>query len=450
MQPLQIKCSLPKHKKSDAISYCQECKIYMCQKCQKNHSNLFFKHQTYKRDKDTNDIFTGFCQEENHFDKLEFFCKTHNLLCCSACISKIKKEGKGQHTDCDICTIEEMKDFIKESLDKNIKTLEELSNTFEENIYKLKKIFERINENKNEIKINIQKIFINIRNTINEREIEILKEVDNKFDELFFREEIIKKSETLPLRIMNSLKKGKEINTDWNNDNKLNYLIKEFLKIEENIENINSLNENIQKYTEHNVKIKFNLEENDKYKDINNNLKQIGEIYNIDFKYTFKKCPLNINDSRKYLIAGENDNIFTKVGKNEEWTGAICEKELYKNQRHNWNIRIVNTKNYNIMIGIAPIDFNINSSNLIKCGWYYNCADSTLNSGPPYNYSGEYSDYQRYEEEIKVFFDYNERTFGFISNYYNEVILYKDIPIDKPLTPIILLLDEEDSIEISE
>ena len=39
-----IKCSLKKHKELEAIKYCQNCKIYMCNKCIKNHSELFEDH----------------------------------------------------------------------------------------------------------------------------------------------------------------------------------------------------------------------------------------------------------------------------------------------------------------------------------------------------------------------------------------------------------------------
>ena len=38
------KCSLDEHKDLDAIYYCQECKISMCKKCEKDHSRLLKKH----------------------------------------------------------------------------------------------------------------------------------------------------------------------------------------------------------------------------------------------------------------------------------------------------------------------------------------------------------------------------------------------------------------------
>ena len=103
MDNKNLKCSLKKHEEINATSYCQECKIYMCNKCENYHSELFQNHHEYKLDKNINEIFTGFCQEKNHLEKLEFYCKNHNKLCCSSCIAKIKREGKSQHTDCNVC-----------------------------------------------------------------------------------------------------------------------------------------------------------------------------------------------------------------------------------------------------------------------------------------------------------------------------------------------------------
>ena len=80
----QIKCSLKEHKEIDAISFCQECRIYMCNKCQ-NHHEALFSHHLYNLNKEE-EIFTIFCKEKNHPNRLEYFCKEHNKLCCAACI----------------------------------------------------------------------------------------------------------------------------------------------------------------------------------------------------------------------------------------------------------------------------------------------------------------------------------------------------------------------------
>ena len=47
-----------------------------------------------------------------------------------------------------------------------------------------------VNENKEELKEKIQKLFTKLRNVINDREDELLLEVDKKFNELYFNEDI--------------------------------------------------------------------------------------------------------------------------------------------------------------------------------------------------------------------------------------------------------------------
>ena len=96
--------------------------------------------KTYNLEKNIEEIFFGLCQENNHFIKLEYFCKTHNKLCCSSCIAKVKREGNCQHTDCDVCTIEDIKETKKNQLKENIKILEDLYSFFEQAINQLNEI----------------------------------------------------------------------------------------------------------------------------------------------------------------------------------------------------------------------------------------------------------------------------------------------------------------------
>ena len=44
------------HKESDAMSFCEQCKIFMCNKCLNHHNELFKIHQQYKIDKNNNYI----------------------------------------------------------------------------------------------------------------------------------------------------------------------------------------------------------------------------------------------------------------------------------------------------------------------------------------------------------------------------------------------------------
>ena len=151
------KCSSKKHKEIDAINYCHECKKNLCNKCLNYHSDMFENHHLYNIDKNISEIFTGYCIEKEHNNKLRYFCKNHNQLCCIGCITKIKDDIYGQHKDCDICYIKEIKDIKKSKLKENIKSLEDLSNKLQQSINDLKILFDKINENKENLKLKIQK-----------------------------------------------------------------------------------------------------------------------------------------------------------------------------------------------------------------------------------------------------------------------------------------------------
>jgi hypothetical protein len=220
-----IKCSLKDHFESDAIVYCQECRVYMCNKCEKTHSSFLKHHHSYNIDKNIEEIFTGLCLEKKHSLELEYFCKTHNKLICAACISNIKSKKNGKHKNCKVFGINKIKDNKKENLDENIKCLEDLSKEIEDIINGLKKLFEKINDDKEKLKEEIQKIFTKIRNSFNEREDQILMEVDKKFSELFFNEDLIKESEKIPRAIKICLEKGKIKEDDWNDENKTIFII---------------------------------------------------------------------------------------------------------------------------------------------------------------------------------------------------------------------------------
>ena len=83
--------------------------MYICNKCITQHNELFDNHNEYNLDKNLKEIFIGICQVENNKNKLEYFCRTHNKLCWANCIIKMKSHGNGQHTECHVSFIEEIK-----------------------------------------------------------------------------------------------------------------------------------------------------------------------------------------------------------------------------------------------------------------------------------------------------------------------------------------------------
>ena len=281
MDSQRKKCSSNKHSNIDAIFYCKECKKYFCNKCQNFHSDFFEKHTLINLEKDDPDnIFIDICKEQNHPNKLDFYCKNHNVLCCAACCMKLKDDIYGKHKDCDVCFIKDIKVEKKNKLKENINLLEEMSKNFEKNLNELKNLYEKIIANKEELKLNIQKIFTKIRNSLNEKEDKLLLEVDEKYNEIFLKEDLIKQTEKLPNKIKISLEIGKKLNEDWN-ENNLSAKISECINVENNIKDLDKLKNNVDKiHSDINKEIIYDLDE----KKINEFLEKITNLGNIMIK----------------------------------------------------------------------------------------------------------------------------------------------------------------------
>ncbi|KAL6590740.1 hypothetical protein U3516DRAFT_855892, partial [Neocallimastix sp. 'constans'] len=264
------KCSSKEHNENEAIKYCQICKIYMCNQCDDIHSKLCTNHFSFFLKDDYNETFSGICFENEHFNQLEYFCKTHNKLCCVSCISKIKGKGNGQHSDCDICFIEDIQDEKRNKLKDNITILENFSKNLKSDNEELKEVLNKIEKTKEELKITVQKIFTELRSALNNREDELLFDIDQKIDNTFLDKEIVKRGEVDPNRIKEVLIKGKKIEEEWNNDN-LKEMINDCINLENNINYINKIKESLEKYNSSKLDIHFIPEENQ----INNFIKEI-------------------------------------------------------------------------------------------------------------------------------------------------------------------------------
>ena len=336
------KCSLESHKEDDSISYCIECKIYMCNKCLKLHSELFLNHHVNKFDKeeDFNEIFTGICQEKNHSYESNFFCKTHNKLCCGLCLAKLKGKDFGQHIDCEVCPLEEIEKEKNEKLKENLNILEKLYNDLGELIDELKIIFELITNDREEIKIKIINSFKNIRDALNEREDKLLKIVDNKFNELFSDKIIIEEAEKIPKKIKVYLEKGVLILNQWK-DNKLNYSIHCCIDIENNMKEIKEINDKIEKCKKQNVNIYFNSNDMEIIKIIKN-FGDICDVSKIKTKNSLEdSVSVRSQSDIEYMYehlneCGKNNN--DEWGKNDDdWGRKTFLGRKKNNDNDSWN-----------------------------------------------------------------------------------------------------------------
>ena len=402
MEVNNSKCSFIEHKEIDAIKFCQECNVYLCNKCDKFHSGLCTLHHTYILDKNIKDIFTGLCKTENHSLVLEFFCQTHNELCCSHCITKIKTKGKGQHTDCDICTIQDIEKEKEKNLDKNIKSLENLSELFQSSIKEISELFEKINENKEEIKLNIQKTFTRIRNELNNREDELLNKVDKQFQKDYFCKNLdfLKEKDKLPNKIKLYIEKGKIAKNEWNNNKNKSLLINDCINIENMISNINKINQNMAKYKRNDKAIKFFSDtENiikliNQFGSISSNVDKINQqevninMDNFDtqkIKYINKiisNCGCGhsyVNDVICFFISQENEYVLGYIDANSGNKSIIFydvnnNKEIKKiNNAHNNTIYSIKYYDYSLYDIILSTSYN----NDLKI-WNYNKCSNIL------------------------------------------------------------------------
>ena len=285
----------------------------MCDKCLEIHSNFLPNHHIYisNINKESDETFSEFCREEKHNQFLEYYCKTHNKLCCALCITKIKDKEKGQHKDCDICIIEDIKDQKHSELEDNIVKLEQLLNKLNKIINEPKELFKKIEINKEQLKKIIKITFDVMRSTLKSREEKLLSEVDEKCS-LQHQGDLIKESENEKLldKIKKSLEKGKILDKNWNDSNKLNSLINECITIENSLKELNEINEEIKSKNENEyIGYKF-IPEDFEICDTLKIISKFGEIQQI-------KNGKEESKNEKILNTGEEFPIFIEELKNQ-------------------------------------------------------------------------------------------------------------------------------------
>ena len=440
-----VKCSLKKHDEIDAISYCKDCRIYMCQKCHCHHNELFEDHGF-----DLLTEFTGLCLEEKHSDNLEYFCKDHNKLCCAACISKIQSKGNGLHKDCNICNVEDIKEEKSKVLKDNIEIIENLSSKFDSMMGELKSNVKTVTQET--IKTKIQSTFNAIKESINEREKEVMLKVDdlinNHYDEMLSKEK--QKYDNNLKKIEKSISKSKEIENELNDSNKYKTSINECLIIENNMSNLNKDIERIKNeidINKINSGIKFYPGDDETINEFTEKLKQFGNIYQNSNIFKFRKCPDKISKNKLYTVSGKDENIITKAGV-DGWVGIACQNSLEeKHKKYIWTIKILKSYNKTIMVGVASKDFDINSSSYSNNGWYFYCYNSTLYSN---NNTNSKTLLPKVKEEIKIVLDFEKLSLKFIVDGEDKGDSFSCIYANKAFIPVVFLYHKNDSVEINE
>ena len=235
------------------------------------------------------------------------------------------------------------------------------------------------------------------------------------------------------------------IEKEWDN-NDIYSNINDCINIENNIKKINIINESIKKCKTDN---KMRFEFSPKEESLNIFLKSLSSLGKIHISnYIFRQPPPDMNSSNSYILSGDDNNILTKTS-SDSIMGVLCENELdVLIEEHKWKIKIIKSVTKNIMVGVAPSDFNPNSSRYDDCGWYFYCYNSSLYSGPPFNYTCKNTNLSRIDNDIVVVMNMKKKTLKFILNDEDKGDSYIDIPLDKPIYPAVFLYNQDDSVEI--
>ena len=212
-----------------------------------------------------------------------------------------------------------------------------------------------------------------------------------------------------------------------------------------------------------------------------NTIKNLGDIY-----YNFEfACPNNINEKPQYTLSGEIENIITKTEEEKKWIRILSKNILKNTKEYSWKIKILNSKNKDIMVGVAQkdpkiifqkkkinnmmdmmvlpymmiddspeflIDFlnkgTLPFGSISNLGWYIRCSNSKLYSDSPQNFRDKKTKIKQIKDEIQIIMNMEKGILKFIVDNEDKCELYENIPLNEPLVPAVLLYDKDDSVKI--
>ena len=175
----------------------------------------------------------------------------------------------------------------------------------------------------------------------------------------------------------------------------------------------------------------------------------------------WKECPDHVGNWSKYTVSKENPRTVICLSSYGSWCTITGNTPLPHSKVTSWSIKILRSKfndGNGIYIGIAPSGIDQNEDgNHNKCGWYFNCYDSTLWSGPPHSYNDKAYGPRKEEERkyvhtgdsVSVVMDTTKGELSFVVDGVNLGVAYDGIPLDKPLVPCVILGEEGDSVELN-
>ena len=168
---------------------------------------------------------------------------------------------------------------------------------------------------------------------MNNREDALLLEVDKKYDEIYFNENIIKETKNLPNKIKLSLEKGNKIEKEYD-DNKLSLFINNCINIENNIKKLNTLKTKIEKCKELvNIKINFIEENSEEVKTLMQSINKFGYLNSNYLKEIDNSWTTEIINCKSYLYTLKENNYLAEKTKQTEYMYLIKSKFQFKKDK---------------------------------------------------------------------------------------------------------------------
>ena len=113
------------------------------------------------------------------------------------------------------------------------------------------------------------------------------------------------------------------------------------------IKNIKKINNNLKKYDSKKIYIVDYSFQEDQINKFIKTIKTLGDIY---YNFEFDN---NITEKQQYILSGEIDNIITKNADDKKWIRILSKNILKDKKEYSWKIKILKSKNKDIMVGVA-------------------------------------------------------------------------------------------------
>ena len=188
-----------------------------------------------------------------------------------------------------------------------------------------------------------------------------------------------------------------------------------------------------------------------------NSFSSLSKYKCLDGSVAWKDPVACCDGSVPYSLVDPSHRIVEKLGKRMKT--IIGNSVLPSNTSVFWTIRVLSSAKNNgrgILVGVAPFDIELSEEdNFEKSGWYFDCYESTLSSGPPHKYKGKGygprkkdGEYVHTEDAIGIVMDTTKGDLSFVLNGVNFGVAYEGIPLNNPLVPCVLMLLEGDYLEL--